>query len=200
MSVDRPPRDIQPRTFFEEWLPALYAKAPPERRASGLRVRVLLDGDGGGAWDLHVEKDGLRALAPSGGEQPVTLHQSVADWRAVAVGEEGAPNITPPGSPLDLLFLDPALRQVIGTLRGAIRFEVTAFRGRTWALMVKLGDQPAGPTADATITVDADTYGGILAKQLDAPAAFFQGKIKLSGDTGLAMQWAMAALPRFTGR
>ena len=80
----------------------------------------------------------MRPPGQPGPEPQVTLIQSVADWRAVAVGEEGATDLAPPqASPLDVLFVDPASRQVMSAVKGTVRFEVTGYNGRTWWMQVK---------------------------------------------------------------
>ena len=195
----KPPRDITPQVFFEAWLPAFYASAMAGKRTGDpLEVRIRLDGEGGGAWDLKVGGGQLAVSPAARSETPVTIHQTVVDWRAIAVGEEGAIDLTPPhGGPLDLVFVDPALKQLVATVRGAVRFEVTGFHGRTWSMTVKLGDQPAKAEPDATISVDAETYEKILKRQMQPPEAYFAGKVRLSGDTGLAMQLAMSMMSRF---
>src|SRR5687767_2459665 len=104
MAAVRPPKDITPRTFFETWLPGQLAGL------SGFKpmtIRVRLDGDEGGAWDLRVDERGV-AVAPAGpGEPEVTVMQTVVDWKAIAVGEAGAVDLAPPqSSPTDILFLD----------------------------------------------------------------------------------------------
>ncbi len=196
----RPPRDITPRTFFEEWLPSVFAAeySGGRRAASDVTVRVTLEGEGGGVWDLAIA-GGRLTVGPGGrGAADVALAWTVADWRAVAVGEPGTVDLAPPqASALDLLFVDSASRHVLATVRGAIRLEVAGYNGRTWSMLVKLGAAP-GPDPQATISIDADTWGQILARTLAPPEAYFSGRIRLAGDTGLAMQLAMGMMPRFT--
>ena len=79
-----------------------------------------------------------------------------------------------------------------------MRCEVTGFHGRTWALTVKLGDQPMPERPDATISVDAETWAKMLKRQMQPAEAYFAGKVRISGDTGLAMQLAMSMLPRLS--
>jgi hypothetical protein len=129
------------------------------------------------------------------------MRQPVADWRALAVGEEGPIDLAPPqASPLDVLFVDPASRQVMSAVKGTIRFEVAGSNGRTWWMQVKFGAQPEAAQPDATIAVDAETYAKMLARKMAPPEAYFSGKIVLRGDTALAMQLGMAMLPRFPGQ
>ncbi|HEY7955242.1 MAG TPA: SCP2 sterol-binding domain-containing protein [Polyangia bacterium] len=203
-TANRPPRDIDAHRFFTEWLPREFGSefGPGRRAASDITVAVHLEGEGGGHWVLDVRGSVLsvRAAGQPGPDPAVTMRQSVADWRAVALGEEGAIDLAPPqASPLDVLFVDPASRQVMAAVKGTVRFEVTGYNGRTWWMLVKFGAQPEASDPDATIGVDAETYARMLARQLAPPEAYFSGKIALKGDTALAMQLGMALLPRFTG-
>jgi len=198
--IQRPPRDITPKEFFESWLPAQAgAIAPP---AKPMTVRVLLDGEDGGSWDLELGPGGLVVLteAKGSGEPEVTVAQSTADWRAIVHGEPGATDLAPPQArPTDVLFLDPEAQKLVQQVNGTIRFEVTGYNGRTWWLLVKLGTRPLdADRPDATISVDAETYAAMLARILPPAAAYFQGKIRITGDAQLAMQLAMALMPRFS--
>jgi len=198
--IQRPPRDITPEEFFESWLPAQAgAVAPP---AKPMTVRVLLDGEGGGSWDLELGPGGLVVTteARGSGEPEVTVAQSTADWRAIVHGEPGATDLAPPQArPTDVLFLDAAAQKLLADVKGTIRFEVTGYNGRTWSMTVKLGDRQLDASRpDATITVDAETYAQMLARTLPAPTAYFQGKIRIGGDVQLAMQLGMALMPRFS--
>jgi hypothetical protein len=201
---NRPPRDITPARFFSDWLPREFASefGAGKRAASDITVAVHLEGDGGGEWVLDVRGGSLSVRAPGdvGAAPMVQLWQSVQDWRALAVGEDGANvDLAPPqASALDVLFVDPASRQILSAVKGTVRFEVTGYHGRTWGMLVKFGTQPGKAEPDATITIDAGTYAAILARKLAPPEAYFSGKISLRGDTSLAMQLAMAMLPRFT--
>jgi putative sterol carrier protein len=196
MSHARPPKDITPKRFFEDWLPSQLSGL------SGVKpmtIRVRLDGDGGGAWDLSINEAGLKVGAAGAAEPEVMVAQTVADWKAIAVGEPGAVDLAPPqSSPTDILFLDKNAQAMLGQVKGTVRFEVTGYNGRTWQLTVKFGAQPLKPEPDATISVDAETYGQILARTLPPPQAYFQGKVKLLGDMNLAMQLGMAMMPRFS--
>jgi hypothetical protein len=197
MSAARPPKDTTPTTFFSTWLPQEIARLGV-RPGAAMTVGVRLDGDGGGAWDLRMSPAGIE-VGPAGGAEPdVTLLQTVADWRAIVVGEDGGVDLAPPqASPMDLMFVDAQAQAIVSTVKGTVRFEVTGYNGRTWAVTVKFGPQPLATTPDATVTVDAETYAGMLARTIPPAQAFFSGKIQLGGDSGLAMQLGMAMMPRF---
>ena len=200
MPVARLPESITPAQFFEEWLPA-QAPALALKPARNLNVRVELSGDDGGVWELKVTDAGLTTGRGNGAadQADVTIRQSVADWRAVVAGEPGAVNLAPArSSPTDLLFIDRAAQQVLSTVRGQVRFEVTGFNGRTWEATVAFGQGAAKDQPDATISVDAETYAAMQARTLPAPQAYFQGKIRISGDANLAMQLGMAMMSRYS--
>jgi hypothetical protein len=204
MAENRPPADITAARFFGDWLPKEFASefGPGKRTAGDVTVAVKLEGEGGGHWVVDV-KGGVLGVRPPGAAGPepvVTLRQTVQDWRALAVGEPGAIDLAPPqASPLDVLFVDPQSRAIMEAVRGTVRFEVTGYNGRTFWMLVKFGPQPESDPPDATLIVDAETYGRVLARQIAPPEAYFSGKIQLRGNTALAMQLAMAMLPKFQG-
>ena len=201
---NRPPHDITPAGFFGDWLPREFANefGAGKRAAADITVAVTLEGEGGGQWTLDVKGGTLQLRAPGApGPAPmVSMRQSVADWRALAVGESGANvDLAPPqASPLDVLFVDPQSRQLMNAVKGRVRFEVHGYHDRTWAMEVKFGTQAERSEPDATISVDAATYAAVLARKMAPPEAYFSGKIQIRGDTSLAMQLAMGMLPRFT--
>jgi hypothetical protein len=201
MSV-RPPQDITPARFFEEWLPAQVAQAA-RRPTRQLRVRSILEGDEGGVWDLVIGPDVFDVTrAGNGGEPDVTMRQSVRDWRAFLLGEPGGVDLVPArdssGGSSGMLMLDRTAEQVLASVKGEVRFEVTNFNGRTWSLDVKLGSHAPKASPDTTISVEADVYAAMLARTLPVPQAYFQGKIRITGDANLAMQLGMAMMPRFS--
>ncbi len=204
MNGNRPPRDITPAGFFSDWLPREFAAefGAGKRAAADITVAVKLEGEGGGEFILDVKGGSLQQRAPGepGPATMVSMTQSVADWRALAVGEDGANvDLAPPqASPLDVLFVDPPSRQLMNAIKGLVSFEVHGYHGRTWAMEVKFGTQAERSEPDATISVDAVTYAAILSRKMAPPEAYFSGKIQMRGNTSLGMQLAMGMLPRFT--
>ena len=187
-------RPDSPREFFERWLPAEFEKAGGAPGIETL-VRVELEGNEGGAWNLAVRGGTLEIVAS--GDPDVVVAQSIDDWRA-------ATEIAPQGSsPRDMLMLDPATQQALAAIKGVVRFQVTGFAGRTWQLTVAFGkgSAPARPMEpQATITVDVETQKLLLAGKMMPPEAYFAGKIQILGDMNLAMQLGMAMMSRFAQR
>lgn len=190
----RPPADITPQTFFHDWLPAqingkVSGPTPP------VLCRVTLAGDGGGSWDLILGATGLTAGPATDTLADVTMWQSLADWRAFWIGDGSAAPLAPPQSESQATrLLDGRMLANVRQVKANFRFEITGFEGRTWSLDIALGPRTAQPTA--TVTVDLATYRGLLDRSIPAPAAYFSGKIKITGDMALAMQVAMTLAQR----
>ena len=115
----------------------------------------------------------------------------------MVVGEDGPVDLAPPrAAPTDLLFVDAASRQLLETVSGTYRFEVTSYNGRTWALTALFNEVVPSDPPTATISTDAVTYAAILARELAAPEAYFQRRITITGDAGRGMQVGLALLPK----
>src|SRR5262245_48664676 len=190
--MKRPPKDITLERFFTDWLPSeLGGQTAP----APLHARVVVvgdgDGEGGGVWDLHVGPDGLRVTAPNGAEPPVTVKLGVSDWRGVVLGDGPAGTLAPPdASPNGLMLLDATARDLVKTAKGIVRFEVADVG---FAATLKLGTGPMGPP-DATVVTDAHTYAALPPRRVPLAQAYFQGRIRLTGDVNLAMQLGMALM------
>lgn len=201
MRGDRGPSpDLSPARFFEQWLPSELERLGVGGIADTV-VRARLTGEGGGAWDLIVQRGRLTVEPEDAGRAVrVGIEMTVQDWRAIALGEEGPVDLSPPGtSPTDMLFVDAASQQMLAAVTGMFRFEVRGYNGRTWVLRASFGaaGAVADTEADAVIATDAVTYGAILAKELSAPEAYLDGRITVEGDTIKGMQVGMALMPRF---
>ena len=199
-TVNRPPPEITPKDFFESWLPKEYERLKAEGGPTPPDVTacVRLSGEGGGAWTLTLAGGQLSVVDQDTADADLGIAQSVADWRAVTVGQEGAggagggPDLTlPEGVSFDRWLVNPGLQQVLATAKGSLRIEIPGFHGRTFALSLTFR---GAAEPQATITIDAETIAAIRAGTLPPAQAFFSGKILIAGDSALAMQIGMAAM------
>ncbi len=73
-----------------------------------------------------------------------------------------------------------------------VQFKFTGSETAEWYIIVK--DQTcetaegAHPAPKMTMTVDTDTYIGIAKGEVDPTMAFMKGKVKVSGDMGVALK------------
>ena len=78
-----------------------------------------------------------------------------------------------------------------GGIDTIIQFKFTGSQASDWYVIIK--DQKVEtvngihPAPKMTMTVDSDDYIKISTGELDATAAFMKGKVKVSGDMGVAL-------------
>jgi hypothetical protein len=190
-SWDRPPSDIGVSEFFERWLPEAFTKSGRRGVLDGPIVRATISGEGGGAWDLRAREDVL-AVEPADREAPdVWVRQSATDLRAaVGAQDPDLPTLIPPGwSALDALFLDPRDVEMLRQVSGRVALELDGKRRRRWSVDVAFGK--AGMAAGrprSIVRVDGATFDGLRTGAIPPMQPLLDGRLKIEGDRGLAMQ------------
>jgi hypothetical protein len=197
------PTPIPPAEFFECWLPESFTGSDLAGPLGALETTlgVQLDGDDGGEWLLALAGGELRVAAGSRQAAPLTLVQSVADWRGAlwegrggAIGQQAAalfrPGALAAGSLLPGLGAppSPATLEQVAALDGLIRLVVTEDHGEDWSLGVKLGPGAIPAAASTTVTLSAEDASALAGGELQPLEAFMAGRIQVAGDVALVMQ------------
>ncbi|MBX7098028.1 MAG: hypothetical protein K1X89_09970 [Myxococcaceae bacterium] len=174
--------------YFTEWLPRQGGA-----RVAGpatARIRVVVTGDGGGAWDLEAGPSGLTAGPQGTAPAQASLELSVEDFRELFLGTSLAPAGVERS---DLCFLNPQVRSLIGAAPGVVQLEIDGVAGRTWRMRVVFGD--GAGTEPTTVTLPREAFTRLLTRESVPPALMESGDLQFTGEPHLAMQLALGLVP-----
>jgi len=197
------PENVTADDFFMNVLPREHARltkqAPSPADAANAVVGIKLEGDGGGEWTLDVRGADMEAKQGKPSDPDIWMRQPISDWRDFMSDVSGSGEMVPAKAGAGPLVLtDSAVRMRLMSIRGSVKFELTGFRGRDWWMV--LGVRGGSPDdADATISMTTEDYKALVARQIDPMSCYMQGKVRLGGNTNVAMQFGMALMPLFTG-
>jgi putative sterol carrier protein len=193
-----PTQPVSPKEFMEGFVPqALAEAASKEGAALSVKLGVLLEGDGGGEWVVHLDQGSVDVREEPRNGASFTIIQTTDDWRGAlwegrggvfgtsgrALFEGRGPAAGAPGAAPNMAALDQ-----LALLDGMIRVVVTGGEGGDWSTAFKLGvgEIPEVPTT--TVTVSAEDAAALQTGELDPMQAFMSGKIRVEGDMTLMMQ------------
>jgi hypothetical protein len=159
-----------------------------DRLAAEATVQLVLEGEGGGTWFLHLAAGDMQVSDRAPSDPIVRVYQSRDDWEALARAQlaSGAAN-APMGGDLTRSRI-ARLRAIQGTLE----FRLTDDASEQ-TIQVQLGPGDRTPPR-CTIRVRAEDARRMQAGELPPQIAFMQGLVKLEGDLAFAMQVGAALL------
>src|SRR5258705_7566813 len=183
--MPNPEPAIEPQAFLREQVAPRMAQRIEDLRAEIERlhreladrltaeaaVALVLEGPGGGTWYMNI-RDGQMVVAAEPAQPAlVSVHQTRADWEALAQAAGGA---TPMGADLTASRIE-RLREIRGTLEFRLATGDTERR-----VEVRLG--PDGAGSRCTLSMRAEDALRLQSGELRPEAAFIQGLVKLQGD------------------
>lgn len=159
-----------------------------DRLAAEATLELVLEGDGGGRWLMHLHDGGLQLVDTAPSPPLVRVFQSRADWEALAQAQlAGGAGGTPVGADLTRTRVD-RLRGI----QGALEFRLATDAGEH-SVHVQFGSGERTPPR-CTLRMRADDARRLQAGEVPPQVAFLQGLVKLEGDVAFAMQVAAALL------
>jgi hypothetical protein len=209
-----PPHPVPAREFFEDSLPALFARIELDERerAVDLKVGVVLRnseaGDDGGEWTLQFSGGELTIRAERAPDCEITIVQSVADWRSALW--EGRPRLiadavasVAAAGPAALRPADDSagasnpdalkgLSEIQGLMEAIIAGE--SEEGEDWRVGIQIGPGPIPDSPQATIRLGAEQAEAMRRGELHPVEALITGQLRLEGDLGLIMQLQAVAM------
>jgi len=200
---DFPASPVPPADLLEGYLPRAWAKAGLAKALGGeeLRLGLHLAGRGGGDWLIELRADEARVTRGSRNGAPLSLVQSVQDWRGAlwegrggALGARAAELFRNGGSPGQSRWAPvraaPLARALadLGALDGLLRLVVTGGKGGDWSLALRVGPGALPEAPTATLSLAAEDAAALLARELSPLEALLSGRLRLDGEMGFLLQ------------
>ena len=196
-----PAEPVTPAEILDGYLPGVLAGFASVAGTEQLRgeLGLKLCGEGGGEWRLELGEGRLSLRPGSRLDAPLTLVQTVEDWRDTLWQGRGAglgrllaslfrADAAPPPAPPRFAQAAQAGFEALRKLDGLLRVAVVESGRPRWCADLRLGpgELPARPTTVVSMRArDADR---LLAGTLKPMEAFLSGRLRLSGDYGLLLQ------------
>jgi hypothetical protein len=188
---DRPPSGIAIADLFERWLPEAFAASGARAPDGAPTVRLTISGAEGGTWEARADGATL-SITPGEGPPPdVWIRQSIGDLRvALGASDPDLPALLPAGwSVRHLMFADAGDVDLVRQIAGRLAFEIEGRRRRRWGIDVAFGKVGvAAGRPRTTIRIDGATFEGVRGGTIAPMQALLDGRVKIEGDRGLAMQ------------
>lgn len=184
--------DISIGKFFEEVVPQIFRDELKEHPVQGMdgldfKLQFSITGDNTATYGIVV-KNGtdLQVVANGIPDPQITFELNEKDWRDSITGKEG-------GDAVMGMFFNPAMLNkakydsLLG-VKGTMNLVLSREGGEPFKAKMKFNnaDLPV-----STISMKAPEYSAMLKGQINPITAFMSGKLKVTGDMGLALKLQM---------
>lgn len=183
------PNDVTVKKYFEEIVPQLFTdelKSHPVQGMEGIdfKLQFTVTGNNGGTYSVVV-KNGAELEIKEGPipDAHVSFELNEKDWRDSITGKEGASAV------MDMFFnpsmLNKSKFDALVSTKGVMNLNLARESGEPFKAKLKFNNAEIPAT---TINMKAVEYALMLKGQLNPVTAFMSGKLKITGDMGLAMK------------
>jgi len=165
-----------------------------ERAAAQGTVRVVIEGEGGGAWYLNVGGGEMTVTAEPASTPLMTIYQSrdYFDWSVSMAGDAGlfGPSTRTGQSDLTKSRIDK-----LKMLKGLIQMTFTHLPdGGERSLFLQLGEGERPATPQMVLSMKAEDAQKMARGEINPQVAFMGGIVKITGDMTLAIQFGAAIM------
>ena len=184
--------DISVNKFFEDVVPQIFSdelKNHPVQDMEGLdlKLQFKITGENTVTYGIVVKNGTDLKVIPNGIPDPqINIELNEKDWRDSITGKEG-------GNAVMGMFFNPAMlnkskyNSLLG-VKGVLNLALARESGELFNAKLQFNNAnlPA-----STIKMKASEYSAMLEGQINPVMAFMSGKMKISGDMGLALKLQM---------
>lgn len=184
--------DIGVEKFFEEIVPQLFRdelKNNPVQDMDGFdfKLQFKITGDRSATYGIIVKNGTDLQIIPTGIPYPqISFELNEQDWRDSITGKEGAEAVMG-------MFFNPSMLNkkkydsLLG-VKGILNLALARESGELFNAKLQFNN---ANIPVSTIKMKASEYSAMLKGQINPVTAFMSGKLKISGDMGLALKLQM---------
>jgi putative sterol carrier protein len=184
--------DISVGKFFEEVVPQIFRdelRDHPVQDMNGFdfKLQFKITGDTGGTYGVVVKNGTDLQVTANGIPDPqICFELNEKDWRDSITGKEG-------GDAVMGMFFNPAMLNkskydsLLG-VKGVLNLVLSRETGEPFNAKLQFNN---ANLPVSTIKMKASEYSAMLKGQVNPVMAFMSGKLKITGDMGLAMKLQM---------
>jgi hypothetical protein len=165
-----------------------------DRTAALASIRMIIDGEGGGAWYLNVSHGDMTVGNEPAFPPLLTIYQSRAyfDWAMSLAADSGLFGPSGRGGQNDL---GKSRIERLKLLKGSLQFTFTDLPdGSERSFILQFGDGERPSAAQTMLSLKAEDAQKLARGELDPTTALMGGIIKINGDMALAMQFGAAMM------